>query len=135
MTKAAPGIRLESVTVNPCCVEIRKSQEPLGNREGRPVGWKLRVRIRHLREYLDFQKAYWRFFLVGWKEKDKIEYGVLSLVKRVMSRTFIRYCNSQQGKTGIQGRAMKYKSGHVRIKQLSGNREKIQNGFCFCCLF
>ena len=34
MTKAAPGIRLESVTVNPCCVEIRKSQEPLGNREG-----------------------------------------------------------------------------------------------------
>ena len=34
VTKAAPGIRLESVTVNPCCVEIRKSQEPLGNREG-----------------------------------------------------------------------------------------------------
>ena len=61
---------------------------------------------------------------MGWKEKDKIEYGVLSLIKRVMSRTFIRYCNSQQGKTGIQGRAMKYKSGHVRIKQLSGNREK-----------
>ena len=53
-TKATPGTRLESVTVNPCCVDIRKLRIPLGNREGQPVGLKIRVRIQHLWEVKNY---------------------------------------------------------------------------------